>query len=207
MLFKIMCNPMHPLNGALPGPSVYLCAAWLQNLAVPHVFYSPLSVPLERSCLLSVRWCESGGFQEQGQCFFIGLSCSIHTLVFYYVFISLLSVGWYCGAGVFGLIGYNISFSLSLALLTSFNNDNNNNNNNNNNNTSSLQVIWHYARELKILLRQLLELWLPWSKRCREVNMAPQVVVFEQPQYSVGWHGGNREVQAEATLWTDRWRK
>ena len=63
MLYKIWCNPMHPLNGALPGPfvpvrvtrsgctSVYLCAASLQNLAVPHNFYStPLTVPLERSC-------------------------------------------------------------------------------------------------------------------------------------------------------------
>ena len=38
-----------------------------------------------------------------------------------------LSIGWYCEAGVFGLIGY-ISLSLSLALLTSFNNCNNNNN-------------------------------------------------------------------------------
>ena len=48
MLYKIRCNPMHPLNGALPGPyvlvrvtcgalvctSVYLCAALLLSLAV-----------------------------------------------------------------------------------------------------------------------------------------------------------------------------
>ena len=59
MLYKIACNPMHPLNGALPGPyvpvcfgrtSVHLCAASLQNLAVQHDFYSILGVPLERSC-------------------------------------------------------------------------------------------------------------------------------------------------------------
>ena len=32
------------------------------------------------------------GFQEQGQCFFIGLSCSIPTIGFYFFFLSLLSV-------------------------------------------------------------------------------------------------------------------
>ena len=39
-------------------------------------------------------------------------------------FLFFLSVGWYCGAGVFGLIGC-ISLSLSLALQTFFNNNNN----------------------------------------------------------------------------------
>ena len=48
----------------------------------------------------------------------IGLSCSIPTIVFCYFSFSLLSdIGWYCGAGVFGLIGC-ISLSLSLALPT-----------------------------------------------------------------------------------------
>ena len=62
MLYKIRCNTMHPLDGALPEPyhgvlhgytrrpghtSVYLCAASLQNLAALQDFYSPLSVPLE----------------------------------------------------------------------------------------------------------------------------------------------------------------
>ena len=64
MLYKIRCNPVHPLNGALPGPyvrsrgymrcsgrtSVHLCTASLQNLAVQQDFYSLLGVPLERSC-------------------------------------------------------------------------------------------------------------------------------------------------------------
>ena len=49
MLNKIRCNPMHPLNGALPGrhvqvrvtrgalveTSVHLCASSLQNITVP----------------------------------------------------------------------------------------------------------------------------------------------------------------------------
>ena len=63
MLYKIRCNPVHPLNGALPGPyasagytrcsgrtSIHLCSASLQNLAVQQDFYSLLGVPLERSC-------------------------------------------------------------------------------------------------------------------------------------------------------------
>ena len=87
MLYHIRWNPMHPLNDILPGPyvpyvilyqdtrfprtSVYLCAASLQNLAVPHDFCFPLSVPLERSCWPRIRWCGTGGFQEQGQCFLL----------------------------------------------------------------------------------------------------------------------------------------
>ena len=72
--------------------SVHLCAASLQNLAVPQDFYSPCSVPLEWSCWPCIRWWGAGGFQEQSQCFLIGLSCSIITIVFYYLSLSLLSV-------------------------------------------------------------------------------------------------------------------
>ena len=64
----------------------------LQNLAVQQDFYSLFGVPLERSCQLHFRWCGTGWFQEQGQCFFIGLSCSIPTIVFYSLSLSLLSV-------------------------------------------------------------------------------------------------------------------
>ena len=63
--------------------SVHLCTASLQNLAVQQDFYSLLGVPLDRSCWPSIPWCGTGGFQEQGRCFFIGLSCSIPTIVFY----------------------------------------------------------------------------------------------------------------------------
>ena len=107
MLYMIRCNPVHPHNVALPGPyacanagykrcsgrtSVHLCASSLQNLAVPHDFYSPLSVALERSCFPRFRCCGTGGFQEQGQFFFIFLSCSFPTIVFYYFSLYLLSV-------------------------------------------------------------------------------------------------------------------
>ena len=40
----------------------------------------------------------------------------------FFPFLFFLSIGWYCGAGVFGLIGCT-SLSLSLALPTFFNNN------------------------------------------------------------------------------------
>ena len=64
MLYKIRYKAMHPLNGALPGPtfiifeiffytrcsghtSVHLCTASLQNIAVEREFYSPIGDPVE----------------------------------------------------------------------------------------------------------------------------------------------------------------
>ena len=41
-----------------------------------------------------------------------------------FIFIFFMSIGWYCGAGVLGLIGCR-SLSSGLALPTSFNNNNN----------------------------------------------------------------------------------
>ena len=50
---------------------------------------------------------------------------SIPSIIFYsFSLLFILSIGWYCGAGVFGQIGC-ISLSLSLALPTFFNNNNN----------------------------------------------------------------------------------
>ena len=61
MLYKIRCNPVHPLNSILPRPYVparvtrgalvaHRVTASLQNLAVQQDIYSLLGVPLERSC-------------------------------------------------------------------------------------------------------------------------------------------------------------
>ena len=44
-----------------------------------------------------------------------------YSLLLFFPFLFFLSIGWYCEAGVFGLIGC-ISLSPSLALLTFFNN-------------------------------------------------------------------------------------
>ena len=57
--------------------SVFWCYSSLKNLAVPDDLYSSLSVPVELSYWPCMRWCGTGGFQEQGQCFFIGLCFSI----------------------------------------------------------------------------------------------------------------------------------
>ena len=91
--------------------SVHLCTASLPNLAVQY-FYSPLGVPLERPCYPSIRWCGTGRFQEQGQCFFIGLSCSIPTMVFYSFSLSLPSVYWLVLWG-WGLRTDRVYFTLS----------------------------------------------------------------------------------------------
>ena len=47
---------------------------------------------LNESDDLVIRWWKIGGFQEQGQFIFIGLSCSIPTIVVYSFSLSLLSV-------------------------------------------------------------------------------------------------------------------
>ena len=52
----------------------------------------PSRCPSGTILLTRIRWCGTGGFQEQGQCFFIGLSCSVPTKVFYSYSLSLLSV-------------------------------------------------------------------------------------------------------------------
>ena len=82
MLYKVRCNPMYPLYGALPScalcagayytrccdrTSVHLCASSLQNLGVPQVV-NPLSVFCGTIWWPCIRWCGTSGFQEQGHC-------------------------------------------------------------------------------------------------------------------------------------------
>ena len=98
---------------------IYLCTSSLLNLAVPQGLYSTLSVPVERSCWQCIRWCGTGGFQEHGQCFFIGISFLIpFRLVFS---VSLLSV---CGMVLWGCVVFSLigckSLTASLALQISF---------------------------------------------------------------------------------------
>ena len=109
-----MCQcGLHAVLWLQIGVLMHLRATLLQNLAVPQDLYSLLSVPKERSCWPCIRWYGTIGFQEQGRCFFIGLSCLIPfcLLLFY---LSLLSVyRLCCGAGVFKLIGCkSLFFSL-----------------------------------------------------------------------------------------------
>ena len=73
MLYKLRYNPMHPLYGVLRSTcalgasagytllfgrtTLDLCAFSLQNLVVPHDFYFPLIVTVERAyCPYSMVW-------------------------------------------------------------------------------------------------------------------------------------------------------
>ena len=98
MLYKIRCNPKHPLCGALPVPydrtSVNICASPLQNLAVAQDFYSPLSISLEWSGWPRVCWCGIGGFQEQVQCLFVGLVALSFFVFNYFPFLFFSSIDW-----------------------------------------------------------------------------------------------------------------
>ena len=105
MLYKIRCNPVHPLN------VLYLDRMCQHELHV--VFWSHISTlvqclaaePCNTAGLLFPYWCPSGTVlltpystvcdcwvSRAGPMFFIGLSCSISTIVFYCFSLSLLSV-------------------------------------------------------------------------------------------------------------------
>ena len=109
------------------GLHAVLNASTLQYKVVPQDFYSLLSVSAERSCPPCIRCCGTDGFQGQSQCFCFVLSCSLIFCLLLFSISLLLSIGWYCGAWVFGLTGCK-SLSPSLAM---------HNNNNNNNNTQT----------------------------------------------------------------------
>ena len=102
---------MHPLYGAQPVLYVPMRVTWGTLVAhrYTHVpprcrtsqdLYFPLSVPVERSYWPCIRWCGTGGFQEQYQCLFIGLSCSIPCRLLFFPISSFLFIGRYCGAWV-----------------------------------------------------------------------------------------------------------
>ena len=134
-IILVLSPRMHPLHGALLVPcgadytqyfgltSVYLFSSSLENLLVPQDFYSSLSVSVERSCWSCIRWCGAGRFKEQGQCFFYWPKRPLPICLLLYFPFFFLSVGWYCGAGVFELIGCQ-SLSPCLALPTLLNNNN-----------------------------------------------------------------------------------
>ena len=89
MLYKIRCNLMHPLYGALPvlyvpvrvtrvdQTSVHLCVSSLQNLAVSQDFIFPCQYLCETIFMTPCLMCGTSGFQEQGQCLFIGLTACL----------------------------------------------------------------------------------------------------------------------------------
>ena len=123
MMYKIRCNPLHPLYGALPLPYVpvrrwshigtltRLLAAEPRSIAG---FYSLVSISVERSWWPLIRWCGTGGFQEQVQCLFIDLADHSLFISCCFPFLFFHSLGWYCGTD-----------RVFIALYRVFNNNNN----------------------------------------------------------------------------------
>ena len=125
MLYKIRCNQMHHLYGALPVP--YVPVRVTRFAVIPHRYtYAPASCRTSQYRRIRIRWCRTGGFQRQGQCIFIGLAARSLFVSCCFPFLLFHSMGFYCGAGIFGLIGSYL-LSPSLAFPTFFNNNNNNN--------------------------------------------------------------------------------
>ena len=79
------------------------------------------SFSVERSKWPRVRWCGTGGFQEQGKCLFIGLAA--RSLLF------SLSLLWFCGFVLWswGLRTDRVLIALSKPCIANFFNNNNNN--------------------------------------------------------------------------------
>ena len=102
MLYNIRRNPMNPLNSALPGPDAQVLVTRRYTYAPPRCRTSqyfktfiPLSVSLWND--LSDPVFDGVGlaaFKSQANAFFICLSCSIPTIVFFYFSLSL-SVHWF----------------------------------------------------------------------------------------------------------------
>ena len=137
MQYKIRRNPMHPLSVALPGP--YVLVRFTRGTLVAHriyLFYSSLqtsqcrrtfilfSVPCRTILQTLYSLVSDWRISRSGPIPFYWpnllypfLSSTILPFLFF------LSISWYCGAGVLGLI-WCISLSLGLALPTSLNNNN-----------------------------------------------------------------------------------
>ena len=100
MLYYITCNPMHLLNGALPGPSVpvrlhgvpwshigilmpRLATEPCRETVLLFLCQCPSETILLTPCLMVWNWWVS----RAGPLFFIGPSCYFPTIVFHYFFL------------------------------------------------------------------------------------------------------------------------
>ena len=108
MLYKIRCNPKHPLCGALPVP--YVPVRVTRGALIAHRYsyapprcrtsqyrmtFIPLSVSLWNDLVDPVfEWCGIGGFQEQVQCLFVGLVALSFFVFNYFPFLFFSSIGW-----------------------------------------------------------------------------------------------------------------
>ena len=131
MLYKIRCNLMYPLYGAVPACAVCARAGSTWSYMVAHRYtYAPsrCSISVERSCCSCVRWCWTGAFKENGQCL-LAYDARSNFIFYYFPYPKFHSMGWYCMAGVLRLIRCKSLFpSLALPTFLIYNNNDNNNN-------------------------------------------------------------------------------
>ena len=107
MLYKIKCNPMYPLCGALLVP--YVPVRVTRGALISHRYtYAPPSCRTSQTSWLlfpsqylsgtiwltpySMVWV--GGFQEQVQCLFVGLVALSFFVFNYFSFLFFSSIGW-----------------------------------------------------------------------------------------------------------------
>ena len=123
MLYKVRCNQVHPVNGALLGPYVPVRLHAVLWSHIDTLMHRLAEEPGSTAGLIFPSRCPSGTILLT-QCSMVW-AWRVSRAVLYSFSLSLFFIGWYCGAGVFGLIGC-ISLSLSLALPTFLNNNKNN---------------------------------------------------------------------------------
>ena len=114
MLYKIRCYPVHPLNGALPGPNVpmrvtrgALVAHWYtyapprcRTLQCSSTFI-PFSVSLWNDLAnpLFEVWDWRVSRAEPMLLYWPKLLYHYYSLLLFFSFHFFLSIGWYCGLG------------------------------------------------------------------------------------------------------------
>ena len=117
MRYKIRCNPVHPLNGALPGP--YVPVRVTRGAVIAHRYtyapprcrtlqYSRIFIPFSVSLWNDFANSVFDGvglrvFKSSPNAFL--LSYAALSLLYFFTlfpFLFFLSIGLYCGAGVFG---------------------------------------------------------------------------------------------------------
>ena len=159
MLYKIMCNPMHPFHGTLHVPHVPVRVARGALDPLRHNYESlcrrtsqhsrtfiPISVSLWTILMTQYSMMSDWRVLRAKPMFFHWPKLLVPLLsptVFLFHF--FIFMGWYCGVGVSGLIGCS-SLSLHLALQTFFNG----NWTYNTISTSSLDVRYSIARSLEV---------------------------------------------------------
>ena len=108
MLYKIRCNPMHPLCGTLPVPYVPVRVTRGGLIAHRYTYAPPrcrtsqyrrtfiqLSVSLWNDLVDSVfDGVGMGGFQGQVHCLFVGLVALSFFVFNYFQFLFFSSIGW-----------------------------------------------------------------------------------------------------------------